>query len=377
MNKERLHKLIHIVLIAVNTIIALCLLLSAFGGAVDPATCAFMQVIGMTLPIWTAAEIAMLVLTFILWRKGALIPLAALIISSPAILAFSPLHIGSRLTEAERERSFTLMTYNVYGYIDHELSKKTEWGSRSIQQIIATQPDMVCLQEGSNSLGGKAQRDSLQAIYPYIAISSDNGEIFLSKYPFTVLPTPQPKWLTAHYDAYQVNVEGHQLIVVNCHLESIGLSPDDKALYRELTDKRLSAPSRTELSKVKTELLGKLKQAYRMRAEQARHIRQFLDEHPGNAILAGDFNDVQGNYAYRTICDGDMRDAYSDCAFGPTITYIDNHFYFHIDQILYRGDMRAVDITRGNIKSSDHYPLTATFVWNPSDISGDHRPIGQ
>ena len=62
-----------------------------------------------------------------------------------------------------------------------------------------------------------------------------------------------------------------------------------------------------------------------------------------------------------------MRDAYTDSAFGPTITYIDSRFYFHIDQILYRGDMRAVGIERGNIKSSDHYPLIATFLWNAAD----------
>ena len=48
-----------------------------------------------------------------------------------------------------------------------------------------------------------------------------------------------------------------------------------------------------------------------------------------------------------------MRDAYADSGFGPTITYIDNRFYFHIDQIFYRGDMRAVDIVRGDIKSSE------------------------
>ena len=81
--------------------------------------------------------------------------------------------------------------------------------------------------------------------------------------------------------------------------------------------------------------------------------------------MAGDFNDIQGSYALRTILgDGDMHDAYAENAFGPTITYHGNRFYFRIDHVLYRGDMEAVDIERGDTPSSDHYPLLTTFVMN-------------
>ena len=62
--------------------------------------------------------------------------------------------------------------------------------------------------------------------------------------------------------------------------------------------------------------------------------------------------------------DGDMKDAYAENAFGPTITYHGNRFYFRIDQVLYKGDMKAVDIERGDIESSDHYPLLTTFVFD-------------
>ena len=79
-------------------------------------------------------------------------------------------------------------------------------------------------------------------------------------------------------------------------------------------------------------------------------------------IVCGDFNDTPGSYSYRTVRGDDMRDAYLDCAFGPAITYHDNRFYFKIDHVLYRGNLRAVDIERGRIDASDHYPLLATFV---------------
>ncbi|WP_279150668.1 endonuclease/exonuclease/phosphatase family protein [Muribaculum intestinale] len=375
MNINPISRLIRFGILAFDILVAAGLLLSAYGGAIDPNKSVWPQIFGMTFPAWIILMLVMVPVSFIIWRKSALLPTAALLIAMPAILTISPFHIGGALSQSERASSFSVMTYNVYGFVDHEFESDDSGGkgakeSRSLQQIIDTQPDIVCIQEGYNpNYRFKLQMDTINKIYPYSNFIPEGGEIIFSKYPFKIVPTPQPAWHTAHYSAYELDVDGHPLLVVNCHLQSIGLTPDDKALYRELTDKRIESPTRSELSKVKNSILSKLAIAFKLRAEQARHIRQFLEEHPGNAILVGDFNDVQGNYAYRCICSAGMRDAYADSGFGPTITYIDNRFYFHIDQIFYRGDMRAVDIVRGDIKSSDHYPMTATFVWNAPDIS--------
>lgn len=375
MNINPISRLIRFGILAFDILVAAGLLLSAYGGAIDPNKSVWPQIFGMTFPAWIILMLVMVPVSFIIWRKSALLPTAALLIAMPAILTISPLHIGGALSQSERAHSFSVMTYNVYGFVDHEFESDDSGGkgakeSRSLQQIIDTQPDIVCMQEGYNpNYRFKLQMDTINKIYPYSNFIPEGREIIFSKYPFKIVPTPQPAWHTAHYSAYELDVDGHPLLVVNCHLQSIGLTPDDKALYRELTDKRIESPTRSELSKVKNSILSKLAVAFKLRAEQARHIRQFLEEHPGNAILVGDFNDVQGNYAYRCICSAGMRDAYADSGFGPTITYIDNRFYFHIDQIFYRGDMRAVDIVRGDIKSSDHYPMTATFVWNAPDIS--------
>lgn len=375
MNINPISRLIQFGILAFDILVAAGLLLSAYGGAIDPNKSVWPQIFGMTFPAWIILMLVMVPVSFIIWRKSALLPTAALLIAMPAILTISPLHIGGALSQSERASSFSVMTYNVYGFVDHEFESDDSGGkgakeSRSLQQIIDTQPDIVCMQEGYNpNYRFKLQMDTINKIYPYSNFIPEGGEIIFSKYPFKIVPTPQPAWHTAHYSAYELDVDGHPLLVVNCHLQSIGLTPDDKALYRELTDKRIESPTRSELSKVKNSILSKLAVAFKLRAEQARHIRQFLEEYPGNAILVGDFNDVQGNYAYRSICSAGMRDAYADSGFGPTITYIDNRFYFHIDQIFYRGDMRAVDIVRGDIKSSDHYPMTATFVWNAPDIS--------
>ena len=57
----------------------------------------------------------------------------------------------------------------------------------------------------------------------------------------------------------------------------------------------------------------------------------------------------------------DLNDAYSETNFGPTFTYNKHLFLFHIDQILYKGDLKALKVERGSIDTSDHYPLLAEF----------------
>ena len=36
-------------------------------------------------------------------------------------------------------------------------------------------------------------------------------------------------------------------------------------------------------------------------------------------------------------------------------------FYFHIDQMLYRGPLKALSLKVGKINTSDHYPLIGVF----------------
>ena len=59
----------------------------------------------------------------------------------------------------------------------------------------------------------------------------------------------------------------------------------------------------------------------------------------------------------------DMKDAYLEAGFGPLATYNAHNLYFNIDHILYRGKLKAVNFEKGNIKSSDHYPIFARLVF--------------
>ncbi len=349
-----------------NIVCGLCTLLAGYGGYINPDKFALAQLANMTFPGWIVLTLILLAVNLFIRKKLAWLSVAVLVACIGPILTISPLNFTSRsLSPDDESRTFTLLTYNVYNFRDNQ-GVNPEWGNRTLSYILSTDADIVCLQESSNlnGVGKKAQRDSINSRYPYRLYSNRSGEVLLSKYHATEIDTPKPDWGSGSFCAYDVEVEGHEVTVVNCHLQSIGLTDDDKELYRELTDKELRNPSRSELSKVKNGIVTKLLAAFRIRAQQARYIKEFLATRKGNVILVGDFNDVPGSYAYRTIKSDGLKDAYSECAFGPTVTYNDNRFYFRIDQMLYRGDLEAVRIKRGDLRSSDHYPLLATFLWN-------------
>ena len=79
-------------------------------------------------------------------------------------------------------------------------------------------------------------------------------------------------------------------------------------------------------------------------------------------MVCGDFNDVVDSWAYSVIAGDDMKDAYLEAGCGPLATYNAHNLYFNIDHILYRGKLKAVNFGKGNLKSSDHYPIFSYFT---------------
>ena len=192
--------------------------------------------------------------------------------------------------------------------------------------------------------------------------------VILSKYPYTVENERLDEGNKPYKKSaiYKVNIKGRELYIIGVHLESLRLTDNDKALYKDITNISSSSEKLNEkiVEDVKSGLLTKLATAFKQRATQAKNLREYINslDHK-NIILCGDFNDTPFSFSYNTIMGDDMSDAYKECALGPTITFHDNRFYFRIDHIMYKGDFEAIDIERGNDKSSDHYPLMATFKW--------------
>lgn len=363
---------VNVIVIGLNILVAMALLLSAYGGLFDPGKFVVAALMTMALPAMMVLGFVTAVLDIVVCRKALWIILAAFAVALPPLSNFFPLHFRhSELTEAEKQRSFTFLTYNVMHLWDFRGNVPGEDENATVDYILNTDADIVSLQEAEIIRQWPLWRitaeqiKALEAKYPYRQIGINDQFSVLSKYPFTMIPLDYPPRDVKHFCAMRLYVGGDTINLFNLHLESIGLTPDDKALYRNLLKDTPDSEQelKREVKAVKTQLIAKLAKAFNERAAQARYVRNVIDSIGGNWIVAGDFNDVPTCYAIRTIREGDdLHDAYAECATGPTITFHASRFYFRIDHVLYKGNFKAVDIERGNPLSSDHYPLLTTFV---------------
>ena len=101
--------------------------------------------------------------------------------------------------------------------------------------------------------------------------------------------------------------------------------------------------------------------AYKKRNDDVRAIREVLEHVDGPVIICGDLNDVAESYAYRKLRSTDLKDARTETTLLPMVTFNRHAFPVGLDHVLYRGDLRALSLKRGDIKSSDHYPLMVQF----------------
>ena len=354
---------------------------AAYGGVVNPVVTTIPAILSMTFPFWLGLSAALLIAALLARaRRMALVPLLGILCSAGPAASYTPVNLfRENVAERDSSRVFTLLSYNTANFVGVNdgavpAEKYLAPGAPRngiAEYIIESGADIVVAQEfppmrPNPFLGFTAEMiDTLAAVYPHTqhfppsayAEGEHRCRIF-SKFPMRRVELPPPSG-SAEWSAAMVDIRGMETLVVDVHLQSIGLSRQDKELYRELTE----GDGRGKMREVRQTLIGKLSRAMRLRAWQAVRLRQAIDSIGApNVIVAGDFNDIPGCYALREIAGGDFRNAFNDAANGPMITFHSDRFYFHIDHILYRGAMEAVDLRRGPCAESDHYPLLATFL---------------
>lgn len=392
MNKDTILKILSISGYAVNGLLAIVTLMAAYGGVVNPETSTIPAILAMTFPIWLGLTIIAAVVDLFFNRIMAIIPGATIILCLGPALSFCPLNLPrENLTPQEEARSFTFMSYNVYGLNDFRIPLPTPKDTTSLYQeamagksnptmsfIVKQKADIVCLQEfwwtlkPNHRVISPGLLDSIFAEYPYRVMGAGNA--VMSKYPIYPIKLPNLDDPTAFHLAVVAEIQGHRTLIVSAHLQSIGLDASDKALYHEITE---GEGGRKAISGAKRQLLSKLSTAFQNRADQARLIRQQIDSIGiENVIIAGDFNDIQDCYAIRQLAKDDFKSAFAMAGCGPIITYHANRFYFQIDHILYRGKLDAIGFKKDNFDRSDHYPITARFLWTETAPKVDRHIKG-
>lgn len=349
----------------VSIVVWLLTIISAYGGKVNPDYLTIPAVLCLALP-WLAILSGLLIIYWICSQRFIFAALGVLTIvacSGPLALAF-PLNTSKSPTPGKQ--TFKIISWNVLHTDD--LRKPDYPGNRAVEYMIESGADIICMAELYNFSSTElknatpTQIDSLIRIYPFRAGLSSTDIKIMSKYPVDRTGLSYVSQTGRHrFDFFKVHFPGgKKLDIAMVHLYSYDLTEQERNVMKDM---KTVDGAKSSVKELKGAIRSKLSNAFIQRAGNAEELRAAINEIRPSAplIVCGDFNDVPASWAYNLIKGDDMRDAYAETNFGPTWTYNLHMFYFHIDQMLYRGNLKALSLKVGKINTSDHYPLIGEF----------------
>ena len=118
---------------------------------------------------------------------------------------------------------------------------------------------------------------------------------------------------------------------------------------------------------------GKITNASRIRAVQARTIAKAIEQSPYPVIVCGDFNDVPQSYTYHQI-KGKLRDALFDAgSWGYTYTFHSHGMLVRIDHVLIDPSFTPINSFVDKVNYSDHYPIMNYFKIPQQSLLQDYK----
>lgn len=339
-------------------------ILAAYGGRFDTDFFSFPAIMVLALPYLAIATLIVTILWFVFGKffAGGL-GVLAIIASWGPISSVAPLSFSKDATPGAK--TFTVMSYNLIHCRD--LEGNSDGRNRTIDYIINSNADIVCVQElikvDSTEIPDftEGQVKELRRTYPYWAGDPKLDMKVFSKYP--VVYEDASDYIDGSFDRkrytfYKVNIGGHKLNLITMHLSSFNLSAEERKVVTEINSVNAAKKS---MNQFRGDIREKLVKGFKRRKSDVQILRTALEHMKGATIICGDFNDVPESYAYRLLKGDDLKDAYVETGFGPMITYNRHAFWFHLDQMFYRGPLKALSFERGDIRTSDHYPIMCTF----------------
>ena len=319
----------------------------------NPAWCRFFGVIGLTFPFFLAADVAMFLVSLLLAPRRAWIPLVGLAGCILTVRSYMPFNLPSPAPRG----SMKVLTYNVMNFGGH----KADSAGRNLvcRYITESGADVVCMQEataGSDFVRKQLTHaaGSRTPYYDTVRIGQ-NVVSCLSAWPI-VGKELVCRGVSNGAAAFRLLLpEGDTLTVVNCHLESMHLSAEERGTYRDMVHK----PEETDVKAGSRLLISKISTASVERARQADLVARFVRRHAGESlIVCGDFNDTPVSYTHRVIL-GDLTDAYRATGNGLGRSFNRDAIVVRIDNIFCSDHWRPfsckVDATT---TASDHYPVS-------------------
>lgn len=334
-----------------NVASILLMLLVGHADAIHPEAFPRLSNMGLVFPVVLAINFCFLVLWVLLKPRYVLLPLLGFVACYGPVRRYVPLNAPHEPTEG----CIKVLSYNVWYFEGWENRDRP---NPILEYIKGQDADIVCLQESAENEVGSYQVDSiLSPVYRHkdtLMYNSDCLTVF-SKFPILSHERIVYESKGNMSAAFRLEVNGREVIVVNNHLETTGLSLEEKDRFKALVKGKLKTDTAAQTSKW---LVAHLGEQTRKRASQAEAVARYVAYNSGTPmIVCGDFNDSPISYARKTIGKG-LIDCYVSTANGPGISYHKSGIFVRIDNIFCTDDFEPYSCHVDNgIGNSDHYPI--------------------
>ena len=359
-------KLPVIILIILNILSVVGLLVTGYSYILSPTEWPYLSLMGYFFPAFLFVNGLFLALwVFVNWRY-LFIPVIGFIAAYQPLSLYCPFFTSSSSEDASEYSSQTKLTILSYNTCDWGRYDTSEANSKEnvIEYIASQKPDIVCLQEST------LDTKTLEIIKDYMPEMKYNASMqspnekgviisFLSKYPIKKQKDLEIPSKSNAAGAIWVDINGKQLLVVNCHLETQSLSIGEKERFSRLVhDVAKGDMEKDSMKSGSKYYLKKLSASAQKRAPQAELVSEFVKENSNiSTIVCGDFNDIPLSYTHHVISDG-LTDCYQEKGRGFGFTYCHNAMRVRIDHIMCSPDINPIKCwVDSDIKSSDHYPI--------------------
>lgn len=317
-----------------------------------------MYILGIPVLIVLLLGITLLLLLAGRWKTALVLFILTLALNkSTQTFPVNPFYAWSWNEDAASDSvTLNVMTYNVGTN-----------GDEALEAYLDSQKvDLLCLQE-SFAMGKK---NSLHKRFPY-----HEGTSLFSKYPIKnchrlTLDKESPEWeamvdSVCNPDNYhqpnlqlfsmQIEHPAGTINLITCHLRSNSYS-----VARRNMDKK------SRWTDGLNDYYHRIVYGYKVRKIESDLIRQELDSLPdAPTLVLGDFNDLSGSYALKTIQGDRLMNAWWEGGLGPGFTYDGFHLLLRLDHILYSPEFQLEQVfVDSSVAHSDHYPLRARFTLN-------------
>lgn len=349
-----------------NVVTVLLMLLIGYSDRCSPVDHPVWSSMGIIFPLFLVINLVFLVFWLVFYWRGAIIPLAGFLLCYTPVRTYIPFNISQ---EPPRD-AIKVLTYNVLMFAPWEADEEVAYTPNNpiLKYIRESKADLVCLQEAGFSEIKMDIFELFKTEYPYCdSLKSKEGEVVavMSKFPILKKERIDYRSVGNLSGAFELDIHGLRTVVINNHLETIGLSPEDKDNLNVLAHGDMT---REEARGESRYLFKKMTTAVKKRGPQADAVADYVErcrEEGKSVIVCGDLNDTPISYAHHRVGDG-LTDCYAASGNGPGFSYNRGRLWVRIDHIFCSDEWEPFGCqVDQKVATSDHYPVYCWLKMHP------------